>query len=211
MIRLLIVDDHPIVIDGIRQMLAQTEDISLVGAVCSAQEALDWVESHEADVIILDISLPDMDGMDLCKLMVDKRPQARIIGLTTYEEVSFVSHMLRNGAQGYLFKGAAQEEVITAIRAVAQGQRYLGETVNQKLLAKAMYGSSSPSTFIPKLTRREKEVLQGIMEELTTQEIADKLFITVSTVETHRKHLISKLGVRNMAGLVQQAIKFGLV
>lgn len=210
MIQLLIVDDHPIVIDGIRTMLQEATDMQLAGAAQTASEALAWLQKNEVDVIILDISLPDMDGMDLCQKILQQKPGVKIIGLTTYEEVSFITRMLRNGAKGYLFKSSVQEEMLEAIRTVYEGETYLSQSVNQKLIAKAMYGSSQSTTFIPKLTRREKEVLDCIIDEMTTQEIADKLFLSPNTVETHRKHLISKLGVRNTAGLVSKAIKFGL-
>ena len=137
MIRLLIVDDHPVVVDGIRQMLAEIEDIQLVGAAFSAEQATGWLATHEVDVIILDISLPDEDGMDLCKKLMKKNPELKIIGLTTYEEVSFISRMLRNGAKGYLFKSAAQEELLTAIRTVAEGDTYLSKARQSKTHCKS--------------------------------------------------------------------------
>jgi DNA-binding NarL/FixJ family response regulator len=210
MIRILLVDDHPVVIEGLQQMMQTVPDIEVAGTALSARAAKTWFKENKAEIVILDISLPDQDGMDLCRELLSLYPELGIIGLTTYEEVSFVSRMLRNGAKGYLFKNAPEEEVLEAIRTVAAGETFLGRKVSERLLAKAMNQPESKG-FIPRLTRREQEVLELIVTELTTQEIAEKLSITVSTVETHRKHLIAKLGARNVVGMVKNAIKFGLV
>ncbi len=119
--------------------------------------------------------------------------------------------MLRNGADGYLFKSTSESELLQAIRTVHQGQQYLSADVNQRMIAKAIQKSSGERNFIPKLTRREHQVLELISEENTTQEIADKLFLSASTIETHRMNLCSKLDARNTAGLIKKAIKFGLI
>ncbi|MEM7375413.1 MAG: response regulator transcription factor [Bacteroidota bacterium] len=210
MIRLLVVDDHPIVIDGIRQVFQETEDILMMGEALSAREALAFLENHPIDVIILDISLPDMNGMKLCKKILSLFPHIHIIGLTTYEETSFISRMIKNGAKGYLFKNSPKEELIQAVRTVAAGASYLTKAVNEKLIAKAL-NKRELGRFIPKLTRREAEVLELIVEELTTQEIADRLCLSNSTIETHRMHLTAKLGARNTAGLVKNAMMYGLI
>lgn len=210
MIRVLLVDDHPVVIEGLQQMLQPVPDMAVVGSALSACAAKTWLAAKETDVVMLDISLPDQDGMELCSELLSLYPDLGIIGLTTYEEVSFISRMLRNGARGYLFKNAPEEEVLEAIRAVAAGETFLGRKVNERLIAKAM-NQPEGKGFIPRLTRREQEVLELIVTELTTQEIAEQLSISVSTVETHRKHLIAKLGARNVVGMVKNAIKFGLV
>lgn len=180
------------------------------GEALSAREALLFLEEHTVDVIILDISLPDGNGMQLCKKILSRYPDIRIIGLTTYEETSFISRMIKNGAKGYLFKNSPKEELIEAVRTVAAGGTYLTKAVNDKLIAKAL-NKRDRGSFIPKLTRRETEVLELIVEELTTQEIADRLSLSNSTVETHRMHLIAKLGARNTAGLVKNAMMYGLI
>lgn len=210
MIRLLVIDDHPIVIDGLRQVFQETDDIQMVAEALSGVDAKDCLSTQEIDVIILDISLPDTNGMDLCKYIHAHYPHIAIIGLTTYEETSFISRLLRNGAKGYLFKNSPKEQLIEAVRTVATGDAYMSQAVNEKLIAKAL-NKRPQGGFIPKLTRREKEVLELIVEELTTQEIADKLSLSVSTVETHRMHLTSKLGARNTAGLVKNALLYGLI
>jgi len=209
-IKLLIVDDHKIVINGISGVLENTPDISVVSTALHAQDLMDQLASLSPDVIIMDISMPGIDGMDLCKIVKARYPDIKIIGLTTFTQASFIAEMLRNGADGYLFKNTSEPELLEAIRTVYRGERYLSEEVNQKLIMKAISKSSSEKGFIPKLTRREVEVLQLIIEENTNQEIANKLFLSVSTVETHRMNLCAKLDARNTAGLVRNAIKFGL-
>ncbi len=211
MIKLFIIDDHPIVIQGIQNAVKQEEDIEITGAALSASEAINWLESNEADIVILDIGLPDMDGIDLCKFLTKNFPGIKIIGLTTFGQVSFITSLLRNGAKGYLYKNTSERELIEAIRIVFDGDQYLSKEVNEKLIAKAARTLSKRESFIPKLTRREKEILDLIMAENTTQEIANVLHLSVSTVETHRMNLCAKLGARNLAGLVKNAIKLGLV
>ncbi len=209
MIKLFVIDDHPLVIQGIQAMLNEAEDIEVVGSAQSAAEGRALLAQQEIDILILDINLPDNDGLKLCADLMAKYPGLKIIALTTYEEVSFVRAMLKAGAKGYLFKTTPSKEFFAAIRTVMQGETYLSADVNQKLIASALHQTANNS-FIPKLTRREKEVLKLIMAEHTNQEIASLLSIAVSTVETHRTHLCEKLGARNTAGLVKNAIQMGL-
>lgn len=210
MISIFIIDDHPLVIEGIQTTVQAAADMEVIGSAAHGADALQWLARHEVDVIILDISLPDTDGITLCKAILQRHPGARIIGLTTYEEVSFIRGMMKEGAKGYLFKTSPQEQILAAIREVFQGNNFLSPKVNEKLVAAALRQPQQQS-FIPRLTRREKEVLKLIVDERTNQEIADELCVSLSTVETHRRHLCEKLGARNTAGLVRNAIKFGLI
>ena len=210
-IRLLVVDDHQIVINGIETVVSDQADIEMVGSSLSAPEAQLWLSHHLADVVLLDIHIPGMDGMELCKVLKSDFPRMKIIGLTSFSQVSFITEMLRNGADGYLFKSTSENELLQAIRTVYGGERFLSKEVNQRMVAKALSRSSAERNFIPKLTRREMQVLELIIEENTTQEIAKKLFLSISTIETHRMNLCSKLDARNTAGVVKKAIKFGLI
>ncbi len=210
MIKILIVDDHPVVIEGLSTALQSNPDLDISAHASTANQALAVLEDTPIDVILLDINLPDMDGIETCKLIKKKYPSIKIIGLTTYNQVSFISEMLRQGANGYLFKNTTLEEIITAVKSVFQGDQYLSEEVNQRLINKAT-GKRVSHLFIPKLTRREKEVLELIAQKYTNQEIAKELFITISTVETHRMNLCAKLNARNTAGLIKNAIKFGMI
>jgi DNA-binding NarL/FixJ family response regulator len=211
MIDLFILDDHPVVITGISQAVGDHPDIRVKGYAHDGDAALEWLTQNKTDVILLDVNLPGTDGITLCKMIKKNYPDIKIIGLTTFSEASFISGMLYNGANGYLFKNTSEEELTDAILAVHAGKRYLSEAVNEKLINKATKQSSAKQGFVPKLTRREKEVLELIMEECTTQEIASRLFLSVSTVETHRLKLFAKLDAKNVVGLVKNALKFGLI
>ena len=210
-IRILVIDDHKIVINGIQLALQDAFEMVVEDYATNAADAQRLLQKRTFDVILLDIQLPDMDGLELCKVIKKEYPQIRIIGLTTFNEVSFISEMMKNGADGYLFKDTSEEELVHATRQVFSGSQYLSEEVNKRLLAKALKRPSPNKNFIPKITLREKEVLQLIASEYTTKEIAKELFLSVSTVEKHRMNLFVKLDVRNAVGLLKQAIKFGLL
>ncbi|MCD4732341.1 MAG: response regulator transcription factor [Bacteroidales bacterium] len=209
MINILIVDDHQVVLDGIQSMLEQEEGISITGKLMNGPDALEFLKNNPVDVALIDINMPGMDGIELCKAIQKMHPDIKVLTLTTFNEVSFITNMMKNGASGYLLKNTTKEELITAIKTIQKGEQYLTHEVQEKLIS-ASFGKKD-TAFIPKLTRREKEVLKLILEEFTTKEIAEKLFISTATVETHRLHLLNKLGVRNTAGLVKVAIQKGLV
>ena len=210
MIKVLIIDDHPVVIEGLTRALQSHAELEIVAHTATAEDAFDIVAELAIDVILLDINLPGTDGIEACKILKKHNPGVKVIGLTTYDQVSFISEMLRQGADGYLFKNTALDEIVAAVKSVHSGRQYLSVEVNQRLIQKAT-GRRVNKLFIPKLTRREKEVLDLIAQEFTNQEIADQLFITISTVETHRMNLCAKLNARNTAGLIKNAIKFGMI
>jgi len=205
----LIVDDHQVVLDGVQSMLEQDSEINVVAVAINAEQALETLSETKVDVAIVDVNLPGMDGIELCKKIKKKYPETQVLALTTFNETSIISGMMKNGASGYLLKNTSSTELIEAVKTVNNGQQFLAKEVQEKLISSSL-GQKSTS-YIPKLTRREKEVLKLILEELTTKEIAEKLCVSVATVETHRLHLLSKLDVRNTAGLVKVAINKGLV
>jgi DNA-binding NarL/FixJ family response regulator len=211
-INLHLLDDHPMVLDGLQSMLAAAEDLHISGVFGTAaalQTA--WAMGNLPDVLLLDIHLKDSDGLDLCKILTKNHPSVKIIALTSLDQTPIIRQMLKNGAAGYVLKNADQTTILAAIRTVANGGEYLHAEVQQQLLNEALSRPNPSKTYFPTLTRREKEVLTLIIEEKTTQEIAESLFISVNTVETHRMNLIQKLGVKNVAGLVRVAIERGLV
>lgn len=211
-IRVLLVDDHKILASGIREHFASVPDIEVVAAAYSAWEAIDLAPRLAPDVVLMDIGLPDLNGIECTKLLLKAQPELRVIGLSTYLEVSVVKKLLHAGAIGYLSKANEIDQLEEAIRSVAKGERFLGEEVTRALMAD-FQNLQAPETpgIMPKLTQREQEVLTLIAREATTQEIADQLHISVNTVESHRKNLISKFGVRNSVGLVRKAIEWGLL
>jgi DNA-binding NarL/FixJ family response regulator len=211
-INLQLLDDHPMVLDGLQSMLAAAEDLNISG-VFSSVMALHtaWAAGNIPDVLLLDIHLKDGDGLELCKALTKNHPSVKIIALTSIDQTPIIRQMLKNGAAGYVLKSADQADILMAIRTVANGGEYLHAEVQQQLLNEALLRPNPSKTYLPTLTRREKEVLTLIIEEKTTQEIANILFISTNTVETHRMNLIQKMGVKNVAGLVRVAIERGLV
>ena len=210
-IRTLLVDDHQMFIDGLAAIFSDIVEIQVVGKCLNGAEALVQCQMANPQVVLLDINLPDMDGVEVCKKITATHPDIKVIALTTHSEGSFISSMLSNGAKGYVLKNSDKETLQQAIKTVHQGETFLGEEVTQALIQGIMPENKRSHTHIPKLTRREKEVLALIVEEYTTQEIADKLFISLNTVETHRKNLLHKLNVRNTAGLVRFTVEHKLL
>lgn len=212
MIRIFLTDDHQLVIDGMKLMISEAEDMQCVGHANNGQEALRRLEEQEVDVIMLDINMEVMNGLETCRAIHTRHQEVKVIALSMLKEPSMVKQMLKNGASGYLLKNAGKEEVLRAIRRVYSGKKYYSAEV-----ADAVMASLSPepvkksNTLFPGLTRREKQVLQLIVEEYTTQEIADELSIKFGTVETHRRNLLIKLGARNTAGLVRTCLEYGLL
>jgi DNA-binding NarL/FixJ family response regulator len=210
MIRVAATDDHVMVLQGIETMLMTSSEITVISTYRNCKETLEGINRDLPDVLLLDINLPDCNGIEFCKILHKEYPDIHIIALTNFDETAFVKNIIRNGAKGYLLKNTDKQELETAIKKVYRGEQYLQKSIQKKLLDES-FGITSRQSFIPKLTRREQEVLKLIVDGLTTQEIAKKLFISVKTVETHRSHLIQKLDVRNTAGLVRIAIEKGLV
>ncbi|MFK7814058.1 MAG: response regulator [Maribacter sp.] len=210
MITIAITDDHQMVTQGIETMLKYESDMVISYKYNSVASTLEGLSNHQPDILLLDINLPDGNGIDLCKKLTGLYSKLKIIALSSFSEITFVKRILGNGASGYLLKNTSREELITAFKTVLDGGQYLQSDIQKKLLQSSL-GQKKNASFIPKLTRREKEVLTAISEELTTQEIAEQLFISVKTVETHRMNLISKLSARNSVGLVKIAMEKGLL
>ena len=210
MIKIAILDDHNMVLRGIETMLEDSDVVNLIATYSRGHQLLENISNNLPNVLLLDINLPDSNGIDLCKELTKKHPELAIIALSNYSETGFVKNMLRNGAKGYLLKNTDKQELITAITTVHKGTNYLPRGI-QEILLNDSIGNPSQITFIPKLSRREKEVLNLIAKEHINQEIADLLFISTKTVESHRNNLIQKLGVRNTAGLIRLAVEKGLL
>ncbi len=201
--KVFIVDDHYMVIEGIRSLLQNEKSVEWAGHATNAASCLAFLQQHQPDVILMDINLPDKSGIDLCKEVKGKYPSVFIIGLSTFNQQSFIQKMMDNGASGYVLKNATQEELMEAIEAVAKGKTYLSDEASQTL-------RRNESTNIL-LTRREKEVLELIAEGMTNNVIAQKLFISPATVDTHRKNLLAKLDAKNTASLIRMASQLQLI
>lgn len=199
MTRVFIVDDHPMVIEGIRSMLQDLSQIEVAGHATNAASCLGFFVKNSADVVLLDINLPDQSGIEVCKELIKRRPALKIIALTNFDQLTYLQSMKDAGAHGYLLKNSSLDEIEKAIQAVMAGGEYW--------LGRDSVRESIEEHNQPLLTRREIEVLKLIAEGLTNQEIADKLFVSASTVDSHRKNLISKLQVKNTAALVRTALE----
>lgn len=213
MTHLAIVDDHSIVLQGLELMLRDAPDTTLTGLYQNGAQLLSALERGERiNTVLMDIHMPDINGVELCKMVKTDYPSVAVIGLSMVSEMSLVRLMIKNGASGYLHKNAGKDEVLRALEKVRQGKRYFSEEINDMLIEGTSRGEKTvrKSPF-PRLSRREKDVLRLIVDEFTTQEIADKLFISFGTVETHRRNILSKLGARNTAGLVRIALEYKLL
>ncbi len=202
-IKVFIVDDHYMVIEGIRSLLQNERSIEWTGHATNAASCLAFLRQEQPDVILMDINLPDINGIDLCKEVKQKYPSVFIIGLSTFNQLSFIQKMMDSGASGYVLKNASQEELMEAIETAAKGKTYFSDEAS-----KTLQKSESASVI---LTRREKEVLELIAEGLTNNVIAQKLFISPATVDTHRKNLLAKLEAKNTASLVRIATQLQLI
>jgi DNA-binding NarL/FixJ family response regulator len=214
MLKIAIADDHAMFVDGIESILNTEESIQVVDKCFNGESVFAMVKNQEIDVLLLDINLPDMSGIEVAKKLNVEFPNIKIIALSMYNEESIVSEMLKNGAQGYILKNTGRTELVQAIETVASGQTYFSKEVTETIMGSLSKKNTPKKTnmfLVPKLSRREKEVLALIVKEFTTPEIAEKLFISMKTAESHRANLISKLNVRNTAGLVRAAIQHKLL
>jgi DNA-binding NarL/FixJ family response regulator len=207
MIRIFIVDDHPVVIEGIHSLLQNEKDIEWVGQAMNAQSCLGFFVNNTADVVLMDISMPGMDGVELCAVMKEKYPGVLILGLSTFNQGLYIKKMMENGASGYILKNSSKEELIKAIHTVNGGDIFFSGEVGQAL---QQYQKSS-MTELPILTPREKEILELIAEGYTNPQIAAKIFLSQFTVDSHRKNLLAKLNVKNTASLIRLAVERKLI
>ena len=206
-----IADDHQVLLDGLHTLLSNVNDLEVVGMGHHGQEVLHFLKDNPVDVILLDINMPVLNGIETCKMLQKDYPEVKVLALSMYEKASFIQQMLKNGAAGYILKNTGQDELIEAIKTVNRGEQYLSKVVSDTLMQSLIGKASAARQYIPEMTRREKEVLILIARELTTQEISDQLHISLNTVETHRKNLLSKFGVRNSVGLIKMALERGLL
>ena len=210
MTKILIADDHQMFIDGLRSLLEGSENIAVVGEARNGQQVLELCDDIEVDLVIMDINMPVMDGIQATRELLKKNPSIKILALSMYNDREYISDILKAGALGYILKNTGKEKLLTAIDTIQSGGNYLGEEVS-KTLINTFIRNPRLEQIIEKLSGREKEVLECIASGLTTQEIAEQLFISKNTVETHRKNLLYKLKARNTAELVNNAYKQRLI
>lgn len=208
-LNVLLVDDHAIVTDGLLALLNDQPDLNIKGVARNGREAIDMVSVLKIDIVLMDIDMPEMNGIEATKVLKKDFPDLKIVILTMHDEKAMIRMLLDIGADGYLLKNSSKDEVLKAFANVHNGIQHISEEVNTVLLTTEKAAERDGK--LSELTEREIEILKFIAEGLSNKEIGDKLFISHRTVDTHRTNLMQKLGVHNIAGLVRTAIQGGLV
>lgn len=204
-IKLFIVDDHYMVIEGIRSLLQNETDIIWLGHATNAASCMAFLQQQLPDVILMDINLPDKSGIDLCQELKSMYPSVKVLGLSTFNQQSFIEKMMSNGASGYVLKNASGQELMEGITTIVQGKEYL--SFDAAIALRHIDKNNS----VPVITRREKEVLELIADGFTNNEIAKQLFLSCTTVDTHRKNLLAKFEAKNIASLIKQAMQLHII
>jgi two-component system NarL family response regulator len=208
-VRVLLVEDHRMVREALREVLTKVPDMEVVGEAGDARDALKQAQVLDPDVVVLDIRLPDLNGIEVAARLRDAGSRAKLVALSAFSDKRFVTAMLQSGASAYVTKSAAGTELVRAIRAVAAGQGYFSPEIAGALVAEVrdgpMAGDAQP------LARREREVLRLIAEGLRSPAIAEQLHVSLATVEVHRRNIMRKLGLRTVAELTKHAIREGIV
>jgi RNA polymerase sigma factor (sigma-70 family) len=212
-IRVLVADDHAIIREGLRVMLGNQLDMEVVGIAANGREAIRLVDEVEPDVAVMDISMPELNGIEAIQQMLPRHPHLNVVVLSIHETKPYVYRTLKAGAKGYLIKETAGLEVLDAVRGVHRGERYLSQRIAD-LLTEASFRNLEISLEISRLetlSSREREILQLVAEGKTSQQIAESLSISPKTVDTYRSRLMRKIGVEDVAGLVRFAIQYGVI
>ena len=211
-IKVHIADDHKVLIDGIIAVLKTEEQIEVVGCSLNGEQVLQWYRENNSDVLILDINMPKLDGIAVLKEFQKQENQPNIVILSSYDDVKLVKEVMKIGAKGFLAKKCASEQIVEAIETVYSGENYFSKSIQSKIVSSfSDTNLNSQKNYFNLLTEREKEILTLIAKEFNTREIAESLFISINTVETHRKNLIKKLQVKNVVGLALFAHKNKMV
>lgn len=207
MIKVMIADDHPLMIEGIKNTLSDSDEVEIIAEASNGYEVLKHLDSGVmVDVILMDINMPKLDGLDCTRKVTQQHPGVSIIALSQYDEKRFVKRMIKNGAVGYLLKDSSRNDLLEAIKTVYNGKNYFSSRLSASMVSQELKLEKNSALF-PKLTQREIEVLNLICQEYCSNEIAEKLFISFHTVESHRANLMHKSGTKNTAGLVRWAVE----
>jgi len=210
--QLFLVDDHQIVLDGLLRILSELEGISVIGQALNGKEALEKIPTLRPDLVLMDLDMPVMNGLDAATQLLKTLPDLKIVILTMHREESLVKKMMEIGVQGFFIKNTDQEELLLGIRQVLKGKKYFHyEALTPLVQSTPLAPNTLELNRLSQLSEREREVLLGIARGLTSQQIGEELFISTRTVETHRKNIHAKLEIKNLAGLIRFAIKAGLV
>jgi DNA-binding NarL/FixJ family response regulator len=210
-IRVLVVDDHAILRDGIRSLLERQAGITVVGEASNGREALDCVGELQPDIVLMDVAMPVMDGLEATRRIKESFPRIRVLILTQHDNREYIGPLLQAGAVGYVLKRSGAHEVVTAIRQVYEQGAFLEPAVTRQVLRDFAHTDERSETEVPPLTQREQEVLKLVIEGKSNKEIASMLVISPKTVSVHRSNIMTKMGVHNSAELVRYAMQHNLV
>lgn len=210
--KIIIADDHELILDGLISLLDGEEGFSIVGTAINGVELLELIEkAEEVDVLVLDINMPEKDGIEVTKEVKEKYPEIKIIILSMYKRSEFIKNLLKAGADGYILKNSGKETLVEAINTVHAGERYFSKEVLDTMMDSYTEERADRDLAIVELSEREKEVVRLIVQEKSTAEIADELYLSSHTINSHRKNILNKLGVKNTAGIFRYAIQTGIV
>lgn len=210
-IKVITLDDHPVVLNGIKNMLMEYDRVELLDTCTNEHELLEALQNRQPDVLLLDVQMQGKQGDELAALISKKYPGIAILVLSNLNQTFHVRNMFMSGAKGYILKTAEPDQIMEAIETVYEGEQYLDPALRNSMLSDLLMDTRAKEHAIPALTMREKEILELIAEEMTSQEIAKKLFISLSAVENHRLNLLFKLNVKNAVGLIRKAIQLGMI
>jgi len=213
--KILIVDDHEVVRDGLRNILLSLENISIAGEAGNGEDAIKLYTSVKPDLVIMDISMPGMNGIEATRIIKEKDPDAKILILTMHDNQEYLNQIIRSGAKGFILKNTDKEELLEAVRTVASGENFFSKDISKLIIDNYIRSAKEQEKSdgfkeVP-LTKREIEILKLIASGYSNQEIANILYISYNTVDTHRKNIMHKLSIKNTAGLVRYAIEKGLI
>ncbi|HXH18329.1 MAG TPA: response regulator transcription factor [Chitinophagales bacterium] len=213
-IKVLIADDHPFFRDGIRQMLAHQGNFSVIDEASNGNEVMDLLSKNEYDLVIMDIKMPELGGIEAARRIKKKYPNVKVLGMSMFDEQPYIVNMLRAGAKGYVLKNSSKEELLTAIRNILSGDNYLSKEVSNMMITQLIEGKpliNEEEDYDAALTKREKQIIKMIAEEQTNVQIGKALGISSRTVDVHRRNILQKLRVKNTAGLVKYAMRNGII
>lgn len=214
-IKILIVDDHEVVRDGLKNILLSLNNVAIAGEAANGEDAIAFYDSNKPDLVIMDISMPGMNGIEATRIIKENDPNAKILILTMHDNQEYLNQIIRSGAKGFVLKNTDKEELLDAVKTVAGGENFFSKDISKLIIENYIRSAKDTDKNegykeVP-LTKREIEILKYIAEGNSNQEIANKLYISYNTVDTHRKNIMHKLSIKNTAGLVRYAIEKGLI
>ena len=210
-IEIVLVDDHQVMLEGLRALLENETEMAVVGEATDGRAALELIEQTQPDIVILDVAMPELNGIDTARLIASKHPKVKMLALSMHPNQRYVAEMLQAGAAGYLLKSCAFDEMVQAIREVMGGGTYLSSQVARTVVSDYEDKvQAEPEGDLSVLSRRERQVLQLVAEGCSTKQIAKRLDVSVKTVDTHRQHIMNKLAIHSVAELTKYAIREGM-